>query len=317
MTLLRGRGARGAMIVGALYGLLARAVASDMVNDTIGGLFAVMSLGFLFLVPLVIGAVTVGAAALPSVWYRIFAPWMPILLLLIVAGVIGWEGSICIFMGLPVMLVMASIGGLIAVRDAAHNARARPMLLIAPFLFWPLERQMPLPDRLRQTVTEIVIDAPPETVWPLVASVDSIRPEERRPSLFTMLGFPPPVSATLSHHGIGGVRIARFERGLAFTETVTEWVHGERLGFTIDATTDGVSAPPLDQHVMIGGPYFDVMTGGYELHPVNGGRATRLVLRSEHRTSTRFNFYAGWWADRVMASIQNNIMAVHKARAER
>jgi hypothetical protein len=41
------------------------------------------------------------------------------------------------------------------------------------------------------------------------------------------------------------------------------------------------------------------------------------VLRSRQRVSTRFNFYAGWWADRIMGSIQDNILAVHKLRAER
>lgn len=59
-----------------------------------------------------------------------------------------------------------------------------------------------------------------------------------------------------------------------------------------------------------------MITGTYELHPLDGGR-TRLVLKSEHRTSTAFNPYAAWWADRVMSSIQRNILAVLRHRAER
>jgi hypothetical protein len=35
-----------------------------------------------------------------------------------------------------------------------------------------------------------------------------------------------------------------------------------------------------------------------------------------NRVSTRFNLYAGWWADRVMASVQRNILVVLKQRAE-
>ncbi len=275
-----------------------------------------MSLAFLVVVPGVIGAITVAAVERPSLSYRILAPWLPIMLLVAAAALIGWEGSICIYMGLPLLLVMASLGGLVGGR-AARRAGVRPALLIAPLLLSPIEQQLPAPIRLRETVTEIEIAAPPAVVWPLVASVDSIRPAERRPALFTRLGFPRPISATLSHEGVGGVRIARFERGLEFTETVTEWVPQRRLGFTIDASTDTARGPALDEHVTIGGPYFDVLTGTYELHPLGGGRATRLVLRSEHRTSTRFNFYAGWWVDRVMTSIQDNIMVVHKDRAER
>ncbi|HET9004526.1 MAG TPA: hypothetical protein VFN39_11050, partial [Gemmatimonadaceae bacterium] len=99
--------------------------------------------------------------------------------------------------------------------------------------------------------------------------------------------------------------------------TVTEWVPERRLGFTIHANTDSVPPTALDQHVMVGGPYFDVMSGTYELHPLDGGRSTRLVLRSTHRLTTRLNPYAAWWVERVMASIQNHISEVHKARAER
>jgi hypothetical protein len=164
-------------------------------------------------------------------------------------------------------------------------------------------------------VSAIDIAAPPDRVWPLIASVDSIRPEEERPALFIRLGFPRPISATLSHPGVGGVRTARFERGLVFTETVTDWQPGTRLSFTIHPNTDEIPPTTLDPHVTVGGPYFDVLTGTYELHPTATG--TRLVLRSRQRVSTRFNFYAGWWADRIMGSIQDNILAVHKLRAER
>jgi len=41
-----------------------------------------------------------------------------------------------------------------------------------------------------------------------------------------------------------------------------------------------------------------------------------VVTLSFTRVSTHFNLYAGWWAGRIMASIQNNILRVHKARAE-
>ena len=59
----------------------------------------------------------------------------------------------------------------------------------------------------------------------------------------------------------------------------------------------------------------DVLSGTYELQPLPNGR-TRLVLYSEHRTSTSFNPYAVWWADRVMSSIQRNILAILRDRAE-
>jgi hypothetical protein len=154
---------------------------------------------------------------------------------------------------------------------------------------------------------------PPTVVWPLVISVDSITPREQHPALFSAIGFPKPIAATLDHPGVGGVRTATFERGIVFRETIIAWDPERRIRFTI--TPDAIPPTTLDPHVTIGGPYFDILTGTYELRALSGGR-TQLVLTSEHRVSTAFNPYAGWWADRVMRSIQTNILGVLRDRAE-
>lgn len=301
-------------MLGVGYGVLARFVAA---TEQFGDWFAVMSIAFLVVVPLVIGVLTVSAVDAPSIAYRIFAPWVPMLLVVLTVVLIGWEGGICVYMGLPILLLFASLGGIIGARVPFRRRGVRAAVLVLPFALGPVERGIPAPDRLTETVTTIDIAAPPAVVWPLITSVDSIRPEEQHPALFTRMGFPRPISATLSRPGVGGIRTARFERGLAFAETVTEWVPEQRLRFAITPFTDSVPPTTLDEHVTIGGPYFDVLTGSYELTPIDQGRGTHLVLRSEHRVSTRFNLYAGWWVDRIMASIQDNILEVHKARAER
>jgi hypothetical protein len=306
------------MAIGAAYGLLARFAFGPRSGGSSGTAFMVMSLAFLAVVPAVIGAITTSTAERPSLAYRVFAPWVPVLLMVAIAVLIGWEGSICVVMGLPLILLGATAGGLLGAASAARRTGVRPALLFAPFLLAPVEQRLvPAPVRLARTVTQTVIDAPPAAVWPLIASVDSIRDDELAPALFTSIGFPRPVSATLSREGVGGIRRARFEHGLVFTETVIDWQPAHRLRFTISADSAELPASTLDEHVRIGGPYFDVLTGTYELYPLDGGRATRLVLWSEHRTSTRFNPYAGWWVERIMSSIQNTILAVHKSRAER
>jgi uncharacterized protein YndB with AHSA1/START domain len=312
--LVGGKASRLGIILGLVYGLAARLATGF---SLFGDAFAVMSIAFLVVVPIVLGHLTVSTVERPSWAYRIFAPWVPTLLVVVFAIVLGWEGAICIVMALPLILFFASLGGISGAASAASRPGVRPALLVLPLLVGPLERSLGTPTRFTETVTEVRIARPPAAVWPLVASVDSIRPEERRPALFVTLGFPRPVSATISGAGVGAVRRARFERGLVFTETVTDWEPARRLRFTIRPNTDAIPPTTLDQHVTIGGPFFDVLTGTYELYPTDGGRGTRLVLRSEHRLSTRLNPYAAWWVDRVMSSIQENILAVHKARAER
>jgi hypothetical protein len=312
-ALLKSSASMTGVVAGVAYGLTARFVA----RPSMGGAFAVMTLAFLFLVPFVLGALTVASVRQPSILYRVLAPWIPMTLVVLVSALIGWEGAICIIMAMPVLLVFASVGGLIGGMTSLHRWGVRSALMAAPFLVAPLENRFSAPVRLVETVTEIDIAAPVAAVWPLVTSVDSIRPAEQRPALFTRLGFPRPVSATITGSGVGAIRQARFERGLVFTETVTHWNPERRLSFTIDPNTESIPPTTLDPHVTIGGPFFDVLTGTYELESRDDGRSTRLLLRSRHRVSTRFNIYSVWWAERIMASIQWNILRVHKERAER
>ena len=309
---LRQRASVVGILIGAAYGVLARLM---IIAGSWAQLpFVVMTLGFLFLVPVAIGYLTIATAGSTSWRDRVFAPWGACALVVLVAALLAWEGAICVIMALPVMLVCSSIGGMMAGALSSRRLVVAPLVAILPWAVMPAERGVVHPARHTTSTSEITIDAPVGTVWPLVVSVDTILPTEHRRALFTSMGFPRPIAATIDRPGIGGVRTATFERGVIFRERVTEWAPERRLSFTIDPIT--VPDDAMDPHVEIGGPYFDVLTGTYELQPLEGGR-TRLVLRSEHRTSTAFNLYAAWWADRVMASIQRNILVVLRDRAER
>ncbi|CAN5854671.1 hypothetical protein BH11GEM2_BH11GEM2_39730 [soil metagenome] len=297
---------------GAAYGLAARFV---IARDEFGNGIMAMTIGFLFLVPLAIGYLTVRPVRGASVRFQIFAPWGTCALVVLGAIVTGLEGAICVVFAAPAMLVLSSLGGMVGGMQGRRVLAAElPVLLLLPWASMGLEHRAAAPLRHVVTSTSIEIAASPAVIWPLVVSVDSIRPAERHRSLFTAIGFPEPIAATLDHPGIGGVRTASFERGVVFHEAVIAWEPLRRIQFTIDATS--VPSTALDAHVTIGGPYFDVLTGTYELQPISATR-TLLVLRSEHRVSTHFNPYAEWWADHVMASIQRNILHILRDRAER
>lgn len=309
-TILRSRPALIGLGAGVAYGIAMR-TGLDILGD---GLL-VMTVGFLFLVPLTIGYLTVRPVPDASLPFRIFAPWATCALVILGAVVTGLEGVICVVFAAPVMLLFASLGGLLAgLGSRPLHAAELPVALLLPWVSMGLEHRTALP--LRQVVTsnQIEIAAPPSVIWPLVVSVDTIRAAERHRSLFTAVGFPEPIAATLSHPGIGGVRTASFERGIVFREVVIAWEPERRIRFTIDARS--VPSTALDAHVSIGGPFFDVLTGTYELRPISTTR-TLLFLRSEHRVSTHFNPYAAWWADHIMSSVQGNILRVLRNRAER
>lgn len=315
--LLKAKSARVGVVIGAVYGLVARL---GMVNEKflgsspwMVGTIQVMTIGFLFVVPLTIGFLTVRPIAEPSLVTRITAPWVACLLVIVGSVVTGLEGAICVVFATPVMLLLSSIGGLIAGSRPGRSPVVVPVAFVLPWAVLGVESGRQLPTRFVTTTTSIEIAAPASVVWPLVVSVDTIRPQERRRALFSSIGFPQPIAATLSHPGLGGVRRASFERGIVFREVVTDWKPEQRISFTIDAST--VPQTALDEHVKIGGPFFDVLDGTYTLQPLSASR-TLLILESRHRVSTRFNSYAEFWATRVMESIQDNILDVLRDRAE-
>jgi hypothetical protein len=112
-----------------------------------------------------------------------------------------------------------------------------------------------------------------------------------------------------------GVRNATFTGGLNFLEKVDVWEPEQRLGFTITAETDLIPPTTLDEHVRVGGPYFDVLRGEYRLESIGNG-TIRLHLSSRHRVSTDFNWYAHLWTDAIMSDLQKRILFVIRQRCE-
>jgi hypothetical protein len=197
----------------------------------------------------------------------------------------------------------------------ARRPRHAAVVAILPLLVAGLEALLGPPERIERNVTEITVDASVSQVWQHVVQVPEIQLHEWHGALYTTIGFPRPLSATLNRPGVGGVRRATFAGGVLFLEEVTAWDPERRIAFTIDAQTDSIPPRTLDPHVTIGGEYFDVLDGEYVLEPING-RRTKVILTSTHRVSTTLNVYTAWWARTVMQSIQRSILDVVKLRAE-
>ena len=99
------RSARTGVLIGAVYGLAYRVFAS---NEWLLGPFQVMTVGFLFVVPLVMGFLTVRSIEEPSLGMRITAPWGACGLVVLGSVLTGLEGAICIVFASPVMLLLSS-----------------------------------------------------------------------------------------------------------------------------------------------------------------------------------------------------------------
>jgi hypothetical protein len=307
-----------AIAAGLAYGLCFQILARVA---SLKNLLGVMSLGFVFLLPIGVGFVTTALAereARRSWTFAIFAPVPTAMSCLFAAMIIGWEGLICLILATPVYLVCAMIGGVlgrVVMRSIGGGARVivASVVLLAPGTSALIESTRPPPRELRHADTQILIHATPDVVWQNIIRVPAIT--EPLGGVFYRMGFPKPIEATLSYEGVGGIRNARFEKNLTFIETIDEWQPLERLSFRIAVDPAHTPTTTLDEHVTVGGVFFDVMRGTYWLEPK--GSDVVLHLQSEFRLSTDFNAYAGAWGAFLMRDIQSSILDVLKQRCER
>ena len=111
------------------------------------------------------------------------------------------------------------------------------------------------------------------------------------------------------------MRTATFEHGLTFFETVTRWEPAHALAFSIRADTANIPPTTLDEHVTVGGPYFDVLDGEYRIESLGGGNVM-LHLTSHQRLSTDVNGYASLWTVAIMQNLQTSILQVIQHRSQ-
>ncbi len=280
-----------------------------------------MSVAFLFTLPVAVGAVAVALAPPDrrgSTWYLLGVPWISAILLVIAATAFLHEAIICVVMALPLLLPFVTVGAVLAfvvTRTIGQEWSQRsPLLLVAlvPYLVSPIEAQIAAPDSAHVVHNSVIVYASPDVVWQQIIRVPAIKPVEQSFSPLHLLGLPRPIEATLSYEGVGAVRHASFEHNLLFVETINEWKDRQSIGFSIQRDQASVPPEPLGA---IGGPYFDMLDGRYEIQPIGDGRVV-LHLSSTHRLTTRFNWYAGLWTEPIMSELQRYILAIVKARAE-
>ena len=300
-----------------LYGLILRLL---FTAGPLEEIFAIVSMSFLVLVPVTLGGLTtlLGIRFFSaSTFWVFFGPMLTVLIAFVVSIITELEAILCVVVAAPIYLPVALLSGwatsaIIKKRNSRLNVT---FLVFLPLAISPLESLWEQPHETFEVVDTIEIAASPAEVWNEIASVPAIDASELPFQWIYWLDFPRPVSAEIDRHEVGGKRLARFEREVSFFEVVTEWENEKSLAFTIEADPEFIPHTAFDQHIIVGGRFYDVLNGRYEIEALASGK-TRLHLTSEHRLSTPFNAYAGWWSEWVMRQVQGSILEVIKNRAE-
>jgi hypothetical protein len=284
-------------------------------------LFSVMTVSFLFFLPFAVGAITIVLSPkekTDNIIYATLMPWAPVFGFFLLTLIFDLEGWACWLMALPLFAGAASIGGLIAryyIRKQKNENIYSSIIVLLPLVLSPIENWIGAHKQTYKAYTSIDIHADAAKIWSNVTRVKPIPAAQDKGWLTRSLGFPRPVQAELNFEGVSASREAIFTNGLIFHETVSEYEHQKKMVFSIKAYPHEIPSTTMDEHIVIGGKFFDVLNGTYELEKLNE-HTYRLHLYSHFTLNTTFNFYAGWWAKWIMKDIQHNILQVEKMRAE-
>jgi hypothetical protein len=312
---------RYSFLVGAGYGVLLRILASG--KETLGVFtnpLEVMSFSFAVLVPIAIGAITVYSEEQKnrrSFSFYIFGPWVSVLLGLAGTALIMLEGSICIAMAAPLFLALSSIGGLVMGLVCRYLYKPKltvQSIALLPLIFALTEIGRPLNNDIKVIKSDIHIAATPEAIWRQIEFPKDIQPNELEGGVAYWVGVPYPVEAQVLQPKVGGIRHSVWQRGVTFDEEIIAWEKNRHIAWKYHFNEDSFPPGSMDDHVAVGGKYFDLEHTSYTLIPEPGG--TRLEISVKIRVSTGFNWYAKPLATFITEDTAATILNFYKNRAE-
>lgn len=302
---------------GALIGLVLRLI----FNGAPGSAWAPMLVVFILIAPVVIGAVTVYLAErrqARGLRYHFFAPWLSVGLCMAGAMLFVLEGAICVALIFPLYALLGSIGGMLmgALCRWAGWSKTPTVYSLAflPVVLTLFGVGHDEPSRIDRVERSVLVQAAPETVWRQLLDADHIRAAEVDRAWMYRIGVPTPLAGLTHEDAAGLTREVRMGKGIHFRQRSADWQPGRYVQWQYQFAPDSIPAGALDDHVEIGGRYFDLTGTRYTLIP--HGAATELRIRMDYRVSTGFNWYAAPLARWLIGDFSDTILQFYRHRAE-
>jgi hypothetical protein len=172
------------------------------------------------------------------------------------------------------------------------------------------------PTMVREVERTIEVAAAPERAWTHLLDAPAIDSDEVRSAWIYRIGVPEPLGAKTTQMP-GGQLVRSLEMGKAIhvQQIASQWKQNEFVRWTYVFTADSIPPKALDDHLMIGGRYFDLLGTDYTLQQLPNGN-TALSIRMKYRVSTQFNWYVGYVAEVLMTNFEAAILKCYKQRAE-
>jgi len=307
-----------ALVAGCLYGLLIRVVGEmNLLSDV----FEIISFSFLIFTPFSIGAIAIYIASKSRkiLWKeQVFISSGVMFFFLFSMFISFLEGLICIVLILPVFMIASIVGGLIMGFVINHSKYSKGTLntfLILPLLVNPIETMLPEMGSSNAVTTKLIINASPKEIFSELASVKDIKEHELGFSFMHFIGMPRPLEASMSGQGVGAVRTSRWDKGVSFDERITVWNSPHQLHYEFIIPKGSIPREALDRHVELGGDYFTVIEGGYDINVISS-TVSELTLTTVYENKSRLQIYGNLWAKYVLTDFHFSLLTLMKNRAE-
>jgi hypothetical protein len=226
------------------------------------------------------------------------------------------EGLICVALISPLFAALGAVGGLImgaACRLGRHVRQTLQAIALLPVVILFGESGTPLPTQVHVVHRTISIPATPEQIWPHLLQVEDIDADRFLHAWAFRIGVPVPVSAVISEREIP-MRRVHMAKQVYFDQVAVELIPNRRIRWKYRFYEDSFPAGAMDDHVRIGGRYFDLLDTQYTLRVQ--GDTTRLEVAVRYRLSTRFNWYAGPVVDRLMKDAADAYLDLYRSLSE-
>jgi hypothetical protein len=306
------------VLAGALCGIGLRLV---FAGDP-GNAYAPMSLSFIALAPLAVGAVTVYMAERTERrgWsYYFMAGILANALFILGTLMILVEGMICAILIFPLFAMYGALGALLM--GAMCRAGNWPKNGVFGFAILPLALgggapQVGSETFLGEEERTILIAATPAVIWQQLHNTRDIQASEVDKAWMYRIGVPLPQSGVTRTTPNGHERTITMGKSIHFTQVASEWEENRRVRWAYRFDADSFPPHALDDHVRIGGHYFDLVDTVYTLTPKGAGR-TELKVSMQYRVSTQYNWYTTRVAQLLIGNLERVFLDFYAHRAEK
>ncbi len=307
------------ILLGAIYGLIYRLFCEPNIYQNPFFDFNIYSISFLWVLPIVIGIIPILVAKdemLHHSWRQFSYPIYSVSLFFMLVLLTRLEDFLCLLILAFPFLFGAGIVGLIAgtIMEKIDTRKLYSIVLL-PLIIIPIESQFQNKPQTFTVENSIIINTNKANVWSFLVEVPEITAAEYDKGFFNYLGIPRPVKSQLEKVNGEIFRVGYFSDDLKLYETISEKDSLNFINFKINLEKSQLRDLPTDKH-LLQSDYFKFDDISYRLITLQNGK-TKLILSCHYNMESKMNWYANFWATKVIEDFEVKLLKVLKQKAER